>query len=82
MPKYFLTIIILAHNISPLYHKTRLQMQNIMGPRKSLNYLVSEIKSNLRPKNFILSKYSKKPMIQIHGNTILSNGIQPHDQSA
>ena len=41
MAKYFMTITMLAHNLSPLYHKTGLQMQNIMGPifsHKSPNY--------------------------------------------
>ena len=32
MPKYFITVTMLAHNLSPFYYKIGLQMQNTMGP--------------------------------------------------
>ena len=70
----------LAHNHSPFHHKIGLQMQNTIRPNifcktqiiywARWNLILSKAQEFL-----MLSNIWKKPMIQIHGNTILSMGF-------
>ena len=72
----------LAHNHSPFHHKIGLQMQNTIRPnifcKTQIIYWARWKLILSKAEEFLmLSNIWKKPMIQIHGNTILSMGFNP-----
>ena len=72
----------LAHNHSPFHHKIGLQMQNTIRPnifcKTQIIYWARWNLILFKAQEFLmLSNIWRKPMIQIHGNTILSMGFNP-----